>query len=66
MASLQLQQGQICITVVGAILTLLRHVVLEHRRGFWIVSIEAIEDGINVLWPIWRMVKGDTHDGGEL
>lgn len=66
MASLQLQQSQIGVAVIGAILTLLRHVVLEHGRSFWIVSIEAIENGINVLWPIWRMVKGDAHDGGEL
>lgn len=65
-ASLQLQQGQIGVAIIGAILALLRHVVLEHGRGFRIVSIEAIENGINVLRSIWCMVKGDTHGDGEL
>ena len=66
MASLQLQHGQIGVAIVRAILALLRHVVLEHGRGFGIVSIEAIENGINVLRSICCMVKGDTHGDGEL
>lgn len=65
-SSLQLQQGQIGVAVICAILALLRHVVLEHGRGFGVISIEAIQNGINMLWPIRRMVKGDAHDDGEL
>ena len=65
-ASLQLQQGQIGVAVIRAILALLRHVVLEHGRGFGIVSIETIQNAIDVLWPIRRIIKSDTHDGGEL
>jgi hypothetical protein len=40
----------------------LRHdVVLENSRGLGVVAVQSVQDGINVLWPLGRVVEGDTH-----
>lgn len=40
---------------------MLRYVVLEYCRGFWVVSVEAVEYSIDVLRPFGRVIEGDTH-----
>lgn len=59
----QFQESEIRIAVVCPILALLGHVILEHGCRLGIVSIEAVENGIDVFWPIRRVVEGDAHDG---
>lgn len=60
-ADSQLQQRQVCVAVIGPVLALLRDVVLEDAGGFRVVAIEAVEDGIDVLRPFWRIVEGNAH-----
>jgi hypothetical protein len=57
----QLQQRQICIAIVRSLLALLVHIVLEYGRGLRIVSIESVEDVLNVLGPVRRIVEGYAH-----
>lgn len=65
MDSVQLQQCQIRIAIVGAIFALLGDIVLEHRRRLGVVSVEAVEDGIDVLRSIGRGVESYSHDWKE-
>jgi hypothetical protein len=58
---LQLQESQIRVTIIRLALALLGHVVLEDLRGFWVVSIEAVQDGVDVFWPLRREVERDAH-----
>lgn len=48
-----------------SVLALLHHVVLEHRGGLGVVSVEAIENGLNVSRAGLTLVKGDTHLVGD-
>ena len=62
--NIQLKQGQVRICIVRLVLALLHYIVLEHGRCLGIVSIESIQDGIDVLWPVGRVVERSRH--GEL
>lgn len=57
----QFQQCQIRITVVRLIFALLCDVFLEYRRRFRVVSIEAVEDGVNVFGPFGREVERHAY-----
>lgn len=61
MANLQLQQCEIRIAVVGLFLTLVVYVVLEDCGGLWVVSVKAIEDNINMLRPVRRVIERYAH-----
>lgn len=58
----QLEQGEVGVAVICAVFALLRHVVLEHRSRLGIVAIEPVQYCVDVLGPIWRVVKWDAHD----
>ena len=60
----QLQQRQVRVAVIGAVLALLRDIVLENRRRLGVVPVEAVEDGLDVLGPVGRGVEGDAHRCG--
>lgn len=60
-ADSQLQQRQVRVAVIGPVLALLCYVVLEYCGGFGVVAIEAVEDGIDVLRPLGRIVEGNAH-----
>ena len=60
-SSLQFQQRQICIAIVSPVFALLSDVVLKHGGCFGVVSVETVEDGIDVLWSVGRGVEGDAH-----
>ncbi len=60
----QLQERQIRIAVIGAVLALLGDIVLEYGRRFGIISVEAVEDGFDVFGPVGRIVKGYAHNCG--
>lgn len=55
--NVQLQQGQVGVAVVRSRLALVHDIVLEGASGLWVVSVEAIKDGLDVLWPFRRKVK---------
>lgn len=57
----QLQKCQVSIAIKRPLLTLLSNIVLEYCRSLWVVSVEAVEDGINVSRPCLALVKSDTH-----
>ena len=59
--SLQLQEGQVGVTIICLGLALLGHVILENLSGFWVVSIEAVQDCIDVLRPLRREVEWNPH-----
>ena len=61
----QLQQRQVRIAVIGAVLALLRHVVLEYARRFGIVPVETVEDGFDAFGPVGGGVKGYAHGYGD-
>jgi hypothetical protein len=41
-------------------------VVLEDSGGLWVVSIETVQDCVDMLWPFWRVIEWDAHDGGYM
>lgn len=55
----QLQEGQVGIAVIGLLVALLGDIFLEGRGGLRVVSVEAAEDGLDVLRPIRRVVEGN-------
>ena len=57
----QFQQRQVGVAVVRPILALLGDIVLEDGGGFGIVSVQAIQDGIDMLWPIRGVIESDPH-----
>lgn len=57
----QLQQRQVRKAIHELALTLLHDVFLEDGGGLGIVSVEAVQDRIDVLWPIRRVVEWNTH-----
>ena len=57
----QFQQRKVRVAVVGPILALLRDIVLEDGGCFWIVSVQAIQDSIDMLWPLRRVIESDAH-----
>lgn len=61
MANLQLQQCEVGIAIVGLFLALVVYIVLEDCGSLWVVSVKTVKDGINVLWPIWRVIEGYAH-----
>lgn len=60
---LQLQQGQVGIAVKGAVLALLGDIVLEDGGGLRVVSVQAIEDGVDVRRASVALVEGSDHVG---
>lgn len=57
----QLEQGQVRVAVIGLVFALRHDVILENSRGLGVVAVQSVQDGINVLWPLGRVVEGDTH-----
>lgn len=57
----QLEQGQVGVAVVGLVFALRHNVVLENCRGLGVVAVESVQDGIDVLWPLGRVVERNTH-----
>ncbi len=57
----QLQKRQIRITIIRPVLALLGDIVLEYGGGLRVVSIEAIEDGFDMLRPLGRVVECYAH-----
>lgn len=60
---LQFQQRQTGIGVKELFLALLRDIFLECGRRLGIVSVEAVEDFLNVRRPLLALVKGLRHLG---
>ena len=58
---LQFEEGKVGVAVVGAVFTLLRHIVLENGGGFGVVAVETIKDSFNMLGAIRRVVEGYAH-----
>jgi hypothetical protein len=59
----QLQQGQVRVAVVRLALALGHDIVLEGARRLGVVSVQAIEDDLDVLWPFRRKVECGAHGG---
>lgn len=57
----QLKKRKVSVAVVGLLFALVLDVVLKDGGGLWVVSVQAVEDGLDVLWALWRVVEGDTH-----
>ena len=57
----QFEKSQIGIAVKCPVFALLHNVVLEHGRGFGVVSIEAVEDGVNVRGARIALVECGDH-----
>jgi hypothetical protein len=55
--NVQLQEGKVAIAVVGLVLALLGDIFLEGGGGLRVVSVEAVEDGLDVFRPVRRVVE---------
>lgn len=55
----QLQEGKVAIAVIGLVLALLGDIFLEGRGDLGVVSVEAVEDGLDVFRPVGRVVEGN-------
>jgi hypothetical protein len=58
----QLKKSEICIGIDEFVFTLLAHIFLEYGGGLGVVTVESIQDCVNIRWPIWRVVEGNTHN----
>lgn len=58
----QLKKRKVGVAIVGLLLALVLDVLLEDGGGLWVVSVESVEDGLDVLWALWRIVEWNTHD----
>jgi hypothetical protein len=61
-ADLQLEEGEVGVAVIRLVVALLLHIVLEDRRRLGVVSVESVEDRLDVLGALWRVVERNTHD----
>ena len=59
--NVQLEKGEVGIAVVRLALALLHDIVLEDTRRLRVVSVEAIEDLLNVIRPLGREVVWCSH-----
>ena len=55
----QLQEGKVAIAVIGLVLALLGDIFLEGRGDLGVVSVETVEDGLDVFRPVGRVVEGN-------
>jgi hypothetical protein len=55
----QFQEGKVAVAVIGLVLALLGDIFLEGRGGLGVVSVEAVEDGLDVFRPVGRVVEGN-------
>lgn len=62
----QLEESEVGVTVICPVLALLCHVVLKYGCGLWVVSIETIQDSVNVRWPVRRVIECYTHGFCEI
>ena len=60
---LQLQQCQIGIAIKGAVLALLGDIVLEDGGGLGVVSVQAVEDSVDVRRAGLALVERGDHVG---
>ena len=56
--NVQLQESKVAIAVVGLVLALLGDIFLEGGGGLRVVSVKAVEDGLDVFRPVRRVVEG--------
>lgn len=57
----QLQEREVGIGIVFLFVALMLNVILEDGRRLGIVSIEAIEDGVDVIWPTFCKIERNAH-----
>ena len=57
-SDLQFEQRQVGVTVICPILALLCDIILEYCRRFGVVSVEAVEDDLDVLRAAGAVVEG--------
>lgn len=62
----QLEKCQVSVAIISTVLALLCHIILKDSRCLGIVPIETVENNFDMFWPVWRRIKGDAHDYGEL
>ncbi len=62
-SNVQLQQGEVGVAVICLVLALRHDIVLECARRLRVVSVQAIESGLDVLWPFRRKVECGAHGG---
>ena len=55
---LVIQEVKVAIAVVGLVLALLGDIFLEGGGGLRVVSVKAVEDGLDVFRPVRRVVEG--------
>lgn len=58
---LQLEKRKVCVGVVCFLFALLDNIFLEDAGGLRVVSIEAIQNGIDVLGPVRRVIESNPH-----
>ena len=58
---LQLQQRKVCVDVVRSLCALLHDIFLEDGGRLGIVAVEAVENLVDVIWPLGRVVEWHPH-----
>jgi len=57
----QFEEGEVGIAVVCLVGALLGDVFLEYRRRLRVVAVESVQDGVDVLRPVGRVVECNAH-----
>lgn len=60
--NLQFQEREVGVAIICLVVALLLDVILEDGRRLWVVPVEPVEDRLDVLWALRRVVERDTHD----
>lgn len=58
---LQLQESQVGIAIERPVLALLGDIILEDGGGLGVISVQALEDGVDVGRPGLALVKSGNH-----
>jgi hypothetical protein len=57
----QFQERQRRIGIKELFFALLADIFLKGRRGLWVVSVQAVQDLVNVRRPLLALVEGVSH-----
>lgn len=57
----QFEEREVGVAVVSLVFALRGHIVLEYTRRLGVVAIEAVQNRVDVLWPLGGKVERDAH-----
>lgn len=61
---IQFEERQIGIAVIRLRFALLGNIFLEYCGRLRVISVETVEDGVDIFGPVFAQVESESHSGG--